>query len=155
EDERRHGRQRGLHPEIELDVRMVFPELALPIAAEKAVGDVVAAPHADRSAHLGGRLVVRQLRQIELLRVGDLFPASLHHPGPRRLHVEAFGGLLAFLRQRGGGEHCSEGARNHDGLAHDVSPYLIFASSARAAAALSGRYLPSFCTSSWPSREST
>src|SRR5271156_5185599 len=57
--QRGNCRQRCLHVKIEKDVGMIFLESRLPIAAQKAVRDVVAAPQAQRTADLLFREVRR------------------------------------------------------------------------------------------------
>src|SRR5258706_3049983 len=163
EDERGHGGARGLHVPLDLRVGVILAESLLPVAAHLAVSDVVAFPDAQRALHLLLRLVRGQAGEVEFLRVRELRAARAHHLRARLLHVEAFGGRALFERfglgergQRDAREQRPADLRDEGSVDHgNSSRHLSFFSSSRTASALSGRYLPSFCTSSWPSRDST
>src|SRR5204862_160705 len=69
-----HCGDRGFHVVVEVDAGVELAEVFLPVFADVAVQDVVAAPHADRAAHLLFRPVARQVAAVPALRVEDLLP---------------------------------------------------------------------------------
>src|SRR5262249_8851897 len=151
----RNSREGRLHMEVEFDVGMVLLERRFPITAEETVGDVIAAPQADRAAHFLLRLIFRQPAQIPLLCVGNLSAARRHHFRTRRMHIEPFCGFL-LLRVDGGSEkrYCDQG--NQRLVDHCFRSFLfnysIFFNCSRTASAVSGKYFPSRMTASCPSR---
>ena len=151
EGERGHCRERGLHLVIDARIGLVLAEGRFPVRTQRTVGDVVAAADADCAAHFLLRLVMGQRAEIELVRVGHLLAARRHHPGPGRLHVQTLGG---FFRGERRGNQQSNAQRCLDHWFTPVNRSSFFSSS-RAASAVSGRYLPSRCTSSCASLLST
>jgi hypothetical protein len=146
----------GLQVESELDVGLIFLEILFPISCQRTVRKIIGAPHSNRAGYLLPGLVVRQIVQVELVRIEDSGRPALYPLRPRLLGLHG----LVLLRARQLRPSSQEDQRDqsphreihreihahpvlqasselHLAFAHDQ---LSFARSAMATSAVSGRY---------------
>src|SRR6185312_1427449 len=162
-NERRHGRDGGLHVKGNVRAGLILAKALLPILAEIAVLDVVAAPHLDRPAHLLRGMIGGQSAQVPTLGVEGLLRLDDDEFGARCLQSEALRHLVGLRRRRTGAEqgkreqragkcrrgYWSSGAKSHVGSSSRVQ--FSFSSCRAAAGARMGRYPRPYCvTACWP-----
>src|SRR5487761_389428 len=112
ENERGHGSRSRLHVERDMRAGLILAEALLPVLAQVAVLDVVAAPHPDRSAHLLLRLIVGQSAQIPTLGVEDFLRLDYDELGARGLEGEALRHLVGLSHDRRGAKGQDERQQN-------------------------------------------